>query len=375
MNIFNVVLTGGQVSGKTTILPFLKEQLETRGYVVLLVPEAASLVLSIGLNPLRMDPKFTATFQARLMGVQLALEHAAREFANLVGDTKEVVLLYDRGMADGRAYSTEKQFQEAIDAHEEFDYDGFENICSDCYDLVVHMETVAKKEGNDYEQNRGNNNARIGDRKWAVESDDKLIKAWDFMEQNHVIVKNYGDWEFKKHQVLEQILKKIKANDGFELERKWIVEKYNIPPNAKVDLITQTYLQTNGVYTERVRQIKSMFGGTYFTHTKKSSPISSGCREETEREITSEEYHELLKRAHPDRDPISKQRITFNHKGQIFELDVFDNGFALLELEVQDLTQPVIMPPDDVVKIKQEVTDNFNYTNFMLAQKKVSECQ
>ncbi len=157
-----------------------------------------------------------------------------------------------------------------------------------------------------------------------------------------------------------------------EIERKYLIK----PPTAqeiasfpKLDSseIVQTYLTEgeNGM-SRRVRKRCREKSGEKFYYTQKSD-IGFGERIELEREITQEEYKKLLAEADPKRRPIEKVRHCFEYDGRTFELDIyaFDETFATLEIELNDINEQFNMP--DFITVLKDVTGDRRYTNATLA--------
>ncbi len=155
---------------------------------------------------------------------------------------------------------------------------------------------------------------------------------------------------------------------NLEIERKFLVE---YPDCNKLDIvrqigILQTYLENgSGGSQRRVRKITENGSDIYF-YTEKEF-ITPMTRSENEYEISAENYAELLKEKKADCIPVSKTRICFNYKDQLFELDLypFSDELAILELELRSPDQEIFFP--DHVKIVKEVTGISEYSNAALA--------
>ena len=86
------------------------------GYKVLVVPEAATLIMKGG--AMIVSSSFTEqqglTFQKGLMRLQIALEESFLEIGQMVTD-QHVVILIDRGLLDGSAYVSRSEWQALMD--------------------------------------------------------------------------------------------------------------------------------------------------------------------------------------------------------------------------------------------------------------------
>jgi len=112
-----ICLTGGPCAGKTTALADIKQDLTQLGMKVLVVPEAATILMKGG--AFIVSSGFTETqglmFQKCLMKLQVALEDSFVEIGKLAGSQSDVVILIDRGLMDGSAYVSKSQWQALMD--------------------------------------------------------------------------------------------------------------------------------------------------------------------------------------------------------------------------------------------------------------------
>ena len=155
----------------------------------------------------------------------------------------------------------------------------------------------------------------------------------------------------------------------YEIERKYLIrypDRELLDNCAKKTEITQTYLQSRGGPTARVR--KRGLDGTYvYTHTQKTR-ISDVKRIELEREISEEEYTRLLEDADRSRSVIHKTRYCLDYREQMFEIDIYPfwTDRAIMEIELDDEGQDILFPP--FIEIISEVTSDKRYTNSSLAR-------
>lgn len=131
--------------------------------------------------------------------------------------------------------------------------------------------------------------------------------------------------------------------------------------------IRQSYLTAHEGESARVRQITEGKNVTY-VHTVKKR-ISDIKREETEREISREEYEKLLRLLDKDRNEIIKTRYCLPHGNHIFEIDVFPfwKDKAFLEVELSCESETFLFPLG--ISVIREVTEDARYTNAALARK------
>lgn len=153
-------------------------------------------------------------------------------------------------------------------------------------------------------------------------------------------------------------------NGGLEIERKFLV-KY--PKNGTYPQITewdieQIYLvRSDPAVQRRVRRICSEGKVSYYYTEKRK--LTGITREENEKEITSEEYENLLSEADDSLKPVIKTRHIIEYMEQRFEMDCypFSDEYATIELELENEQQEIILPP--FIEVIKEVTGDIRYFN------------
>lgn len=157
-----------------------------------------------------------------------------------------------------------------------------------------------------------------------------------------------------------------------EIERKWQVLDFTLDllsgRGAMRTHIVQTYLVCRGPGERRVRQA-SADHRTAYTYTEKLPTGERGTRVENEKTITQAEYERLLLEQDPATESIIKVRHRFQYAGHLLELDVYAGslaGLVVLEVELQNIDEPIELPPGWEVA---EVTDDPQFKNRTLAAK------
>jgi len=122
-------------------LASIQQDLTQLGYKVLLVPEAATLIMKGGamIVSSSFTPEQGLIFQKALMKLQMILEDTFCDIGQMV-DNQPVVILIDRGLMDGSAYVDEEDWQALLD-----DLGTNVTILRDYrYDAVLHLVTAAQ---------------------------------------------------------------------------------------------------------------------------------------------------------------------------------------------------------------------------------------
>lgn len=161
---------------------------------------------------------------------------------------------------------------------------------------------------------------------------------------------------------------------AFEIERKYLIEypDLNILESYPKSDIAQTYLKTNDGMTSRVRK-RTTDGVTKYIFTEKKRITDVKCIE-NERELSAEEYEELLKLADTERRTVIKTRYCVPYNGRVVEVDIYpfwsDRAIAEVEMESED--EEVCLP--DFIKVIREVTSEKAYKNYSIAKKIPDDC-
>ena len=362
-SIHHIVLTGGPCGGKTTAIVYLIEKLTERGFVVLAIPESATICINGGLHPLSKIVG-VGTAQKAIVESAFYLENVFRDAAEAISQRKPVVIIYDRGLRDPMAYMDHGEFEKIVSSL------GLHAIESrdDRYDAVFHMRTAADGARDFYTLE--NNQARYETPEQAIVQDDKLIQAWTGHEHVRVIDNRTGFKE-KLQRLLVEVHHVLGIPAPVEFERKFLVtlNEREIPKTA-VDIdIVQAYL-TPIDSPEQVRVRRRGQDGVYnYFKTSKARHSSGGMLELSER-ISLDAFNMAFTLRDKSSGVIRKTRTCFFHKFQYLELDRFhslriDGGDAILEIESTKAGEDVSIPL--WMNVVREVTDDPNFSNRTLS--------
>lgn len=158
---------------------------------------------------------------------------------------------------------------------------------------------------------------------------------------------------------------------GEEIERKWLINANDIPYNLEEGVeqkIVQTYLNFSPEI--RVRNINN--GEKYILTIKSNMSVDGLTRDEKEYYISEEEYNNLLIKQ--EGNTITKTRYQIYDKGNIMEIDIFENqlqGLAYMEVEFE--TEEKARDFETPSWAIKDVTDDIRYKNGYLARYGIPE--
>lgn len=212
MDILKIVFTGGPSGGKTKALSRTRDYLISRGYNVVIVEEAATKVINSGIRPFGEGRVPVIDFQRCVLQLQLKLEQEAMEEAKKFDSN--VVILYDRGIIDGKSYLLEDEFSLLL-----AEVNLLEKDILNSYDLVMHLKTVAAFRSDIYSCN--SNEARF-EREYqqAISQDLKTFNVWT--EHNNFKVIDCKDtFNEKLAEIIYYIDLELSNNKSFQ-KKKYI---------------------------------------------------------------------------------------------------------------------------------------------------------
>lgn len=367
--MLKVCVSGGPGGGKSSAQSALTQMLNDRGYKVLFCPETATELILNGIVP--GDNLSLEDFQAFVLDKQLAKEKLYYEIAEHY-DKDKLVIMYDRGLCDQMAYIEKEQFETMLHERGMTLSDAYGH-----YDCVFHMVTAANGAPEHYvwndpsKEDCGNNAARSESPNEAIKKDERTMQAW--VGHSHLrVFDNSTNFDGKVRRVVNELCNVLGEPVPKEIERKFLIEKPSVEVIASLghvskSNIVQTYLTKRDENVERrIRQRGTQKDGFNFYYTEKID-TGYGERDEIEDRITPSEYISYMAEADTNLHSISKERYCFVHKNQYYEMDLypFSDKYALLEIELNDINEPIELPPLNVIK---EVTDDKNYRNSSLAK-------
>lgn len=361
-DIKRIVLTGGPCAGKTTALVRVIEHFSSLGYKVFCIPEVPTMFTQAGMNYLTQNPDFFYEGEKATLEIQLALEEKFMRMARACNTPS--VIVCDRGAMDISAYMKPDMWADITRAVGQTTAE----LRDERYDAVLHLVSAADGAEQFYTvANNASRNEKADEEglKIARMLDKKVIEAWTGHPHLRVI-NNDEDFDRKLNRVVKEIANVLELPQPIEEERKYIVEITGELPQGIQSEITQTYLVAEPGCEVRLR--RRSFGDKFVNvHTTKKK-ISDTEELVTERQLSNNIYRSMLQQADPYRQPIHKQRHSFIWKGQYFELDTYHSpieGLTILETRGIQNHNDVRFPP--FLKVKEDITGNTRYYNYMLA--------
>lgn len=343
-----IVLTGGPCSGKTTSIQKIEEEFTQFGYKVIIVPEAATILINSGIRPFGENGVSLYEFQKSVMELQMKLEEIA---LNNLSDDKETLIICDRGLMDDKAYVTKGEFKSLLEYEDKKEMDLMYS-----YDLVIHLRTAALGKRESYTLE--NNGARTETADEAIELDQRTLSGW-IGHPKIKIIDNEDSFDDKINHVIKEIYAILDRPYPIQRQYKYLVQELDLEELKNIDLVKLEIEQYHKFLgdSEIIYRKTTLDGDTKYKAIEKKDTDNNSERLFRERNISKGEY---LMNLSLD-IPIRKIRYCFVYKNSCYRLDVFDDGLMILEIEETNKTKEVEIPP--FIKIDRNITDDLEYRN------------
>lgn len=350
MEILKIALTGGPCGGKTTSIQAIEEEFKEKGYHVIVVPEAATILINSGIRTFGNNALTMDGFQKYVMETQLFLEEQATKAAEEID--APTIIVCDRGLLDDKAYVSDETFKKLVN---DFNVTQFELL--NRYNLVIHLTTAA--DGKEEYYTTSNNGARIETPEEARQKDRRTLESW-LGHDNLKIMGNDTDFETKIANVIREIYQMLKAPYPIQKQEKYLVDTFDkelIMQLHPVIIDIEQYVQDkdNGdiIYRKSTKDNETKY--TKITKTDTQTPEE---RIVTRKNISEDEYYSNMP---SNIKPIRKRRYCFAYQNQYFRLDEFESGLTILEIEDTNKTRRKVFP--NFVSVLEDVTTNPDYKN------------
>lgn len=357
MKSLKIVLTGGPCGGKTTSIDSIVHEFTEKSYKVIVVPEAATILINSGIRPFGEDAIDMIEFQKFVLDLQINLENLAERAAK--SSTKPTIILCDRGLMDDQAYVSKKDFQMLLKEK------GLtKSTAMNRYDLVLHLVTAAN--GKEEFYTLDNNGARTETPAEAREKDRKTLDAW-LGHDNLKIIGNDTDFNTKIANCIKEVYDMAKTPYPIQCQEKYLVTNLDLELLANHHPVKQEIEQYITVQADKdIMYRKTVCDGeTKYSEITKIDTQINNERLTTRRNISEREF---LGDIPSDKKPIRKVRYCFDYLNQYFRLDIFDDGLMILEIEDTNKTKERILP--DFIEVKDIISNDTSYRNSTLFDKK-----
>jgi len=175
--------------------------LESRGFRVFVVAEAATMFFEGGLNFTDLNGDVPIKFQNIILKTQMHLEDSTKALAEALG--KPAVILCDRGCMDGSAYISRDDWTEVLKRGGKPGVPmSVVDLRDSRYDAILHLITAA--DGAEAFYGTATNAVRTESPELAREVDGKTKAVWHG-HPRHFIFDNSTDFENKMQRVVSRV--------------------------------------------------------------------------------------------------------------------------------------------------------------------------
>ncbi len=355
-----IVLTGGPGSGKTTVLNSIVNMYTSLGVKVVVVSETATEIINSGIKPFGDDKIEMLDFQKLVLSLQLSKEKIYDEAICMyqkVHPNEDILIIYDRGSIDNKAYITDEEFDAVMQSVCDADYSTILNK----YDLIIDL--VGSKKFYTLE----NNKARSESADVALTLGEKTLKSW----VGHPKVKIVGPKENMNDKVSEVVsyINELLSKKNQKKQAKYLVSikdcnLLEISKNGVTAYIEQYYLSSPNNEEKRIR-MTILNGCPTYELTVYEKEDNKKILKSSKR-IDKKIYDELKEFKLPSSSVIKKYRIYFTFMDTYMHLDLFTDGeeieeFGYLEINLND--EKIINIPPFISALK-DVSSSPEYDNY-----------
>jgi predicted ATPase len=196
---YEIVLTGGPCSGKSSFINQGKPKLEEQGFKVIVMNEVPVEVYNSGIYSQDL-PAYD--FRSIIIKKILDNEDAYRRVAaHLVSQGINVIIFYDRGLFDNKGFCDAETWDRLLERH-----DLTEEKINRSYDAVFNIVTVAQVSEELWEEHYGENPAR-----YQKTGEDALLREKQVQEDwgnhhNFIVFENdHSGWQGKFERMYEAV--------------------------------------------------------------------------------------------------------------------------------------------------------------------------
>lgn len=355
-----IVLTGGPGSGKTTVLNSIVNMYTSLGVKVVVVSETATEIINSGIKPFGDDKIEMLDFQKLVLSLQLSKEKIYDEAIRMyqkVHPNEDILIIYDRGSIDNKAYITDEEFDAVM-----------QSVCDDNYSTILNKyDLIIDLVGSKKFYTLENNKARSESADVALTLGEKTLKSW----VGHPKVKIVGPKENMNDKVSEVVsyINELLSKKNQKKQAKYLVSikdcnLLEISKNGVTSYIEQYYLSSPNNEEKRIR-MTILNGCPTYELTVYEKEDNKKILKSSKR-IDKKIYDELKEFKLPSSSVIKKYRIYFTFMDTYMHLDLFTDGeeieeFGYLEINLND--EKIINIPPFISALK-DVSSSPEYDNY-----------
>ena len=333
--VITIVLTGGPCAGKSTSLVAIATEVQRRtAFKVFCVPEAATLMVTGGLEWNDMTFERTVAYQLALLRTQLALEDNFKALAHACG--RPAVVLCDRGTMDGRSYCTTEQWDAICQRG------GYQtsDLRDNRYDAVLHMVTAAFGAEKCYNLD---NPARYESLEGAREADLRLRQQYVGHPRIRLIDNKPGaHFQRKINEAVDFVFQCLghtpPRHDKRRFLLRWPSDRKVPVPHEEVS-VKATVLAKSTASSYSVAMLRRSGGSSTRIYLVTSHEAANpDVRSQQQLYLTDNEYSLLTDQCHPAHVPLEKRNHVFELHGAFYDLAVhisppWIKGYATLYVD------------------------------------------
>jgi len=365
--VHKIVVTGGPCGGKSTILSDLTQMLEERHYMVCAMPEVATMMYHWSGGRMWEDyqEEENAKLQLLMTKLQMDIEDAVVQMGtqslvmrrHLENPPKGVVILFDRGVVDNKAYCSEQVWADVtceLGTTTSRLRDGR-------YDAVVHLVTAANGAEKFYtlDQAEGaGSSARHETAEEARKLDKDLMRVWHGARELHIVPNQGSSFPEKRHKVEELVLSAVGEKVPRNSERvackhmpaHSMKEQAATDPNVSNSATIQLHM-TNLMTGVRLLKRKTADDAyTYYVQALDGNEALGLQGLASQYQIDSWTYNQKVVQARTAatvESEQSRESVMFTYKDQYCRCHVIEDaavGGKLILVEVHGTSQQVDLP-------------------------------
>lgn len=324
-------------------------------------------------------------FQEALMSLQMSLEECYYNLGLLSGKPN-VAILIDRGLMDGSAYVSQDQWQALLD-----DNNLNEQVLRDNrYEGIIHLVTAADGAPDFYLiDDPETNEARYEGIEEAIEKDKRIRQAYYPHQKWFLIGNDVNNFKEKINKAKDAVYDILSLPVGANFFKKFILKKQkNNDPGVRstvpIDFAKLPEYQQHEMvidyvhYTSKEKVVNSNVTkkgrNDSYNYTHEVTIEKKGKLITKKRNISAQEYFDLLALKDEERESIKKIRVCGAIEEIYFIIDFFESVpgqpvLLILQVSEKDLQETGRVKIPQVFKIYREVTDQVEYQPYMMARK------